>query len=96
MTINFFLIVGANGSVRAVKSYSKLGADEIVIEQKLTLPNALFRRPQLKATVTVPESAVAPQVITAETQDNIKEAIESVAGLNVRLEIVSEEEHTSG
>jgi hypothetical protein len=55
------------------------------------LPNALFQKPALEATVVIPESAAMPQQLEADVIANVKEAIETASGLEVKLRVISEE-----
>lgn len=85
MKTQFYLIVSESGKVRTTKSKPDLKWDEIVIHQRLDLPDKLFQKPQLNAEITVTDKMVEPKVITPDMQDNIKQAIESAAGVEVRL-----------
>lgn len=91
MKTQFYLTVNNRGTVKATKNRPNLGFDEVAVEMNLTLPNALFTKPQLVASIVVPDSAAAPKEVSVETADNIRDAIESVAGMEVRLEIVRSE-----
>lgn len=85
MTTNFFLVVNDGGTVRAVKNRPDLKWNEISVAVKLDLPSQLFRKPQLSATITVPETSVSAPEIEAGIADNIKEAIETATGYEVKL-----------
>lgn len=87
MKKEFYLTVNSNGTTKTTKSKPALDWNEIAIHVKLDLPDSLFRKPQLNATISVPESAVEPREITAEMQDNIKDAIEVSTGMEIRLSI---------
>ncbi len=87
MQANCYLIVNRKGAVRTTKRQPALEWDEIAIEVALTLPAALFQRPQLRAAVNVGELALID--LDAEVIDNIEEAIHKTAGVEVKLEIVS-------
>lgn len=92
MKIAFYLVVNKNGTVKTYKNRPGLAWDEISIRQNLTLPDALFQKPQLEATVIIPDGAAIPTQIEAEVVANVKEAIETASGLEVRLSIASSEE----
>lgn len=88
MKTNFYLVVNNNGTVTAKKNRPDLKWNEVSIEMNLTLPDMLFRKPHLSATIVVPDEAAAPKLVNVETADNIKDAIETVTGMEVKIEIV--------
>lgn len=91
MKVSFYLVVNRNGTVKTYKNKPALAFDEISIQQNLVLPDALFKKPLLEATVIVPDSAAMPTEIAADVVMNAKNAIEQATGLEVRLSIVSDE-----
>jgi len=93
MRTQFYLVVNNNGTVKALKNRPGLNWNEVSIFVNLELPNQLFQKPQLSAQIKVDESQVSPMEIDVETQNNIREAIESAAGLEVRLELVSHDDN---
>lgn len=88
MTLNFYLVINSNGTVRTAKKRPALDWNEISISMKLELPNALFQKPSLSAQIVVPDSAAVSKPMEAGVTDNIKQAIEAATGLEVRLTIV--------
>lgn len=72
-------------SVRCTKTQPALSSNEVAFKLNLELPDALFTKPRLEATISVPESAVSAPVIEAETIDNVAEAIKKATGLDVRV-----------
>lgn len=89
--INFFLVVNDNGTVRATRNCPDLKSNEISIGMKLEIPVALFQRPQLEANLTVSEKAVLRPVISNETVDSVRDAIEQGTGLNVTMRVIENE-----
>jgi hypothetical protein len=87
MKKGFYLIVSRNGSMRVNKSIPRLDWDEISIYTTLEIPDQLFNRPALQAAITIPESAVNKNPLTAEVVDNVKEAIESTTGLKFSVTV---------
>jgi hypothetical protein len=87
MKVPFFLIVNKKGSVRVNKTPPALGFDEISISLDLELPDSLFKKPLLSATIKVKESDVKPRVISPEIKNNIEEAIKQHSGVEVKLTI---------
>lgn len=89
MKTTFYLTVNRRGSVKTTKNRPGTDWDEVAVQMNLTLPDALFQKPQIQAFIEVKDAQIAPVEISAETRDNIREAIESVSGMEVRLEIVN-------
>jgi hypothetical protein len=76
---------GEAGAVRVAKAKPSLRPDEVAIRLNVELPIALFRQPDLVATITVPEER-APFTISPEVRENIAEHIRLQTGFNVRIE----------
>lgn len=91
MKIAFYLVVNDNGTTRTCKKRPDLAWNEISIAMRMELPGGLFSKPQLSATITVPNEAAVQKAIEAVTTDNVKSAIEAAAGMNVRIDIVTPE-----
>lgn len=87
MKIAFYLKVGQNGSVSVSKGKPNLDWDQVAIQCNLELPDMLFKKPQITASIVVNEKNVRPFDITAETADNVKQAIEQATGIQVKLSI---------
>lgn len=87
MKTQFYLVVNDNGTVKTTKNRPNLNWNEVSIQTSLTLPDMLFRKPHLQATIVVSDEAAAPKEISVETADNIQSAIEEATGLEVRLTI---------
>jgi hypothetical protein len=93
MKTQFFLVVNDGGSVRTTKGRPDLKWNEIAIHLNLQLPQQLFQKPQIQASITVDESKVAPTLIDVETANNVKEAIEAATGMEVKLEVLNTHEN---
>lgn len=87
MKIQFYLTVSQNGSIKVSKGKPGLDYDQVSILCNLQLPNSLFVKPQINASIIVNEDDVKPFEFDAETQNNVKEAIEVATGINVKLTI---------
>ncbi|GAB3937358.1 hypothetical protein [Larkinella terrae] len=87
MKTSFYLVVNSNGTVRTVKNRPGLDSNEISVQVALQIPDALFRKPQLQATITIPDDSVQPIVIEPDVQNNIKDAIEQATGLEIKLTV---------
>lgn len=92
MRTQFYLVVNSNGTAAVKKNRPGLNWNEVSIFVNLELPDQLFRKPQLSAQIKVEESQVSPMEIDVETQNNIREAIEAAAGVQVKLTIENSEE----
>lgn len=73
-------------SIRVTKGKPDTAKNEVAIALTLQLPAGLFRRPSLKATVTVPEDN-APVEITADVTDNLAAVLREHLGVDVRLSV---------
>ena len=91
MKTPFYLVINNKGSVRTTKTQPGLNWNEISIKMNLELPDSLFKKPLLCANIKVDEEDVRPEVISPEVINNIQESIREHSGIEVRLEIVSEE-----
>lgn len=89
MITKFFLVVNQNGTIKAVKTRPGLKWDEVSVAVTLQLPNVLFQKPQMNASIIVPETAISPVNIETDVADNIREAIETATGYQVKLTIQS-------
>lgn len=87
MKISGYLIVTSNGSAKFVKKYPDLNFNEVAVGVNLELPDRIFERPVLNATITVPDNAVLPYQIPVEVRDEIEAALASVEGAEVKLTI---------
>lgn len=85
MRVRFYLTISKGGSVKATKRPPGLDWDEVAMAMDLTLPDALFQKPALRAVVTVPDEAAAPAEIEADVQHQVEEAIRAATGLEVRV-----------
>ncbi len=89
MKVNFWLIIKQNGSVRTTKGRPDLKWDEVAIKIDIELPNDLFKRPTLSASINIDHH---PKLeIEAETINNVEEVLKR-EGINVKLKIEKTEE----
>lgn len=85
MKTNFYLKVNSKGAVSVCKTKPGLNFDQVCISCGLVLPDILFQKPQINATIIVDEKDHKPFILTAETADNVKNAIEAATGIEVKL-----------
>lgn len=91
MNVKFHLVINSRGSVRTCKNKPDTRADEIAVAVNMNVPNELFKKPVIEAKIEIPKDAVASRTIEADTQQAIKESIESISGLTVELAIKNPE-----
>lgn len=89
MITKFFLTVSKNGSIKETKSPVAIGLNEVSVGCTLELPDILFKRPSIEATIKVDAKDVQPFEITADTANNVKEAIQQSTGFEVKLSIIN-------
>lgn len=88
MIFRKWLIVNERGTARIVGQRPKMNADEVAIFLEIELPNALFSKPQLTATLKIPAAAVPSSTINADVIDNVEHAIKTATGLEMRVSVV--------
>lgn len=91
MKTKFFITVNNRGVVKVTKNPTYTNINEVSIGCQLELPDALFKRPQIEATILVNSKDVQPFEINAETANNVKDAIQQSTGLEVKLNILNPE-----
>ena len=65
---------------------------ERAVKLDLQVPASLFKEPELKVDIRVPEDKVTPQVLPVEIEDTISAAIEEQFGLDVTVNMVTGDE----
>lgn len=75
---------------RLTNKLPALTSGEVPIKLNVSVPDALFKRPQLQAQITIPESAVTAPVVSAEVLDNVKEVLSQTTGLDVQVSLVEQ------
>ncbi|HEX9987058.1 MAG TPA: hypothetical protein VGE45_01065 [Chloroflexia bacterium] len=88
LTTTFYLVVTRNGAVDVYKKTPSVRADQVSVRCQLQIPQALFERPHLSATIVVPEEAARPTEISAEVLGNWQEAIQQATGLDIQLSVL--------
>lgn len=90
MIARFYLVLNKKGVKKVSRKRPSLEWDEISISMEVSLPNSLFEKPQLQATIKVNDNQVTPTIINAEMKDNIQTAIQQHTGIPIKLTIVNE------
>lgn len=95
MKLSPYLIIkknGYKGAVRVTKSAPNLDSNEIALRLNIEVPDELFTKPRLEASISVPKGAVSAPVIEADVIDNIEDVIKQKTGLDVNLTLISAKE----
>lgn len=74
---------------RLTNKLPSLASGEIAIRLDLSVPRALFTKPQLQASITIPESSVTAPVLDAIVLDNIKEVLSQQLGVDINLTVIN-------
>ena len=93
MKENAYLIIGRRGIRGVRKTKPSLEWDEIACKITLDVPDELFKRPHIEATLkieNVPNNVYNPEVVI-----NTKELIEQQTGCKVDFKIIPYEEEQS-
>lgn len=96
MKANFYLIIEGKrksnyandrrlGTIRVSKGKPSTGADEIALSLNLDIPDALFAKPTLEASIKVPDKGQHGPVITAEVCENIAAIIKEQTGITLNI-----------
>ncbi len=102
MEITQYLIVSPGqkkwGNIKAkTKLVSSLKgnipANAVAIKLNIVLPDTIFNKPQLQATIKVREEDISKPVINAETLDNIKVALSQNLGVDMTIQVVNKEDN---
>ena len=92
MKTNSWLIINKRGIVGVRKNKPPLGWDEIAVRINLEVPNQLFERPQVEATLkieNIPNNSYSPELLV-----NTADLIEQQTGSKVIFEVIGEQEDT--
>lgn len=91
MKSSAYLIFGRSGLRGTRQSKPNLKWDEIAIKVSFDLPDQLFLRPQIEATITVDKDMVLPETINPEIVINTKELIEQSTGCKIDFKVIKED-----
>lgn len=80
------------GSLKITKTRPSTDRDEIAIALDLDIPDSLFIKPVLQASISVPEGSPHGGTITADIANNIAEVIQQQTGFSVRVSAEQEGE----
>lgn len=71
-------------TIRTAKNKPHCAGHEVAIALNLILPNGLFQRPALEATICVPDGQ-APVTITPEIEQNIADTLKEQFGIVLNI-----------
>jgi hypothetical protein len=74
--------------VRSTTRPPALQAGEVAMAVTVRVPDAMFKRPALKATIEIPADSVSAPVIDAQVVDNIRVELARTLGVDLRVEVV--------
>lgn len=95
MRVSNYIVIKKNGwrySTRLTAKAPALAHNEIAIKLAIDVPDEIFTKPALEATVKIPKEAVRSNVIEAAVIDNVQEIIKQNLGFDVKLQIVDSNE----
>lgn len=87
-----YLIINKSGIKGVRKQKPSLNWDEISMKIDVDIPDVLFQRPHLQATVKVDKDKIQPNQICPEIILDTKELIEQQTGAKIDFKVVSFEE----
>ncbi len=99
MIIEKYLVISAtkrnkwssfNPKIKIMERVPTLKGNEVSLRLKLELPDAMFERPQLEATMSVPIDAVPEIKITSDVTDNIEKIIKETIGLTMNVSVIEQ------
>lgn len=100
MDAEFYLVIGAKkqyarrklSGLRVTRKKPSTGPEEIAVKVTMSIPDALFERPEVEASIVVPASGERSTVVTAEVCDNIETIIRQQTGLSVSVRAVDQDD----
>lgn len=92
MHLNRYLIIGKRRNQKPTARLSAnapaLDSHEIAVKVSMELPDEIFSKPQLYASIKVPSSSVSAPAIDAEVIDNIQETIAKTLGIDLNIALI--------
>lgn len=92
MKLKRYLNIRSKGACRITKMRVPLYANEISILLNIDLPDKLFAKPVLEASITVPENAIKMKSISDETINNVQEMIKENIGIELNISVIPQED----
>ncbi|EDY85353.1 hypothetical protein GP5015_1593 [gamma proteobacterium HTCC5015] len=73
------------GNVKVTKTKPSVSSDEIALKLNLVVPDSLYYKPTLEATIAVPNEVEHGPVITTEVADNIGQIVREQTGITLEI-----------
>lgn len=86
-----YLIINKNGIVGHRKTKPQLNWNEIAVKIVLDIPDELFTRPHLEATIRVDKNKITPNQINPDIILNTKNLIEQQTGARIDMRVIEYE-----
>ena len=67
---------------------TKIPSNSVVLKLNLELPDALFKKPQLEASITIDNDQVSKPLINGQTIHNIQEIVSQQLGVDLSINVV--------
>lgn len=97
MNISKYLIISKgpkkwNPHVKIVNTLSgSMPSNSVALKLNISLPDTIFDKPQLQATIKIKDEDISKPVINAETLDNIKQVFAQQLGIDMNVQVVEQE-----
>lgn len=91
MIVVKYLVINNRGSMQVKERFPNMKANEVCLRLEVSVPDELFERPLLEATLKIPKEAIPKGKITTEVTDNVQRLIKEVTGLEMHVTVVEHE-----
>jgi hypothetical protein len=81
-----WLVIDDIGRMSLTRGQPKLSPKERAVSLTLTVPKSLFKTPSLKASITIPETVVPPE-ISAGTIAQLENVLKAGMGLDFKITV---------
>lgn len=94
MEISSFLIISPgkrrySPNVKLVKSLKgNMPSSSVALKLNIEIPDSIFQKPQLQATIKINEADISKPIIDAKTIDNIKEVLSQHLAVDMSIKII--------
>lgn len=78
------------GGLRTTKTKPNLAADEICVKVQLQIPDALFKKPTLVASITMPD--IAEPTVHADFAESVCELVRESLGVTLHIQAAGGDE----
>lgn len=89
MRVSAWLVIAKNGSVKVTKKTPAVPANSISMQLQLNLPDALFSKPKLIASIEIPQESVKGEIISRQVIDNVADTLKQSTGLEFNVSVIS-------